>query len=71
MQVQKCSLKGSCLINNVIYKATVRKEEINNYDEKIFIGATELNWKNRGFNYNFSFTNRKFANSTTSSKHLW
>ena len=57
-------LKGNCWIIKVIHKATVRKEVYYNH-ERIYIGATELNWKNKWYNHYLSFTNRKYDNSTT------
>ena len=30
------------LINNLFFRPTVKKKEVNNIDEKIFIGDTEL-----------------------------
>ena len=41
-----------------MYKIAVRKEYVNNDnnidDERIFIGSTEINWKNRIYNHNFN-----------------
>ena len=49
-----------CLIDNVIYKATIGKVEVDNDNndngERIYIGAAEVNWKNKMHNY---FINRK------------
>ena len=53
-----------------IYIYTVRREEINNHNKKILIGATKLNWKDKWCNNNLSFTNRKFADNTTLSKQI-
>ena len=33
------------------YKASVRKEEVNNNNERIYIDATEINWKNKWCNH--------------------
>ena len=46
-----------CLINNVVYKATVRKEG-NDNDERIYIVFKVLNCKNKLCNHNLSFTNK-------------
>ena len=43
----------------------------NDNDNRIYTGATELNWKNRMYNLNLSFTNKKYANSTRLSKYVW
>ena len=39
-------------------------------DKNIYIGATELNEQNILFNLVLGFTNRKYLNSTTLSKHI-
>ena len=43
---ERCPSNGNCLIDNVIYKATVGKENVDNvnnvYKEKIYVGTTEL-----------------------------
>ena len=44
---ERCPLNSNCLINNVIYKAAVRKKDAcsdnNDNNERIYNSATELN----------------------------
>ena len=46
---KRCPLNGNCLIDNVIYKVTVRKEDTNNNsnsnDERLYIDTAEFNKK--------------------------
>ena len=46
----RCPLKDNCLMDNAIYKATVKKEEHNN-DEKSYISTTEISWENEWSNH--------------------
>ena len=66
----RCLLKGNCLIDNVIYKAIIRKKEDNIKDKKLYIGATEMSWKNKWYNHILTLNKRKYANSTTLSKYV-
>ena len=70
---ERCPLNSDCLIKTVTYTATDKKEEANNdnYSEMIYIDIKELNEKNRKSNCSFIFTNKKYASSTTLSKHVW
>ena len=46
-------LNRDCLINNIIYMATIK-----NGNEKIYVGASKLDWKNRW--HILSFNNNIF-----------
>lgn len=63
-----CPLNGNCLVNSVVYKATVTSSK---EDPKAYIGLTENAFKTRYGNHKQSFNNRCKANSTELSKYIW
>ena len=62
-----CPFSGDCLIQNVVYQATVgsamRKET--------YIGLTANQFKTRFRNHTASFRNENKRNATKLSKHIW
>ena len=61
-----CPLNNKCLIENVIYKATV----ISNKETMEYIGSTANTFKSRWYNHNHSFNTYK-ENSTELAKYIW
>ena len=57
----RCPLQDNRLIDNMIFKFTVKKDKDNNYKTS-YIGATKLIWKNRCYNCKLRFNNRKYTN---------
>ena len=69
MSSEKCSLKGNCLVEGIIYQANVTTTDGTNPQE--YIGMTANNFKQRYNNHLKSFRNEKYANETELSKHIW
>ena len=65
-----CPLGGKCLINNIIYQATVTPT--NPPDEpNTYIGLTANTFKQRLANHIKSTNYEKYRNETTLSEHIW
>ena len=64
----KCPLNGQCMKNNIVYKATVTADNTNTMH---YIGMTANTFKERFRNHTISFRNKKYANETELSKHIW
>ena len=64
----ECPLQGSCLLNNVVYKA-----EVVTYtgDLKEYIGMTANPFKQRYYNHKKSFESTTYSNETELSKYVW
>ena len=62
-----CPLDGQCLIESVVYKASVTPESS---APKQYIGLT-TSFKERLGNHNQSFKNKSLSHSTELSKYLW
>ena len=65
----KCPLENKCLSTSLVYKACVYADE--NTEVKNYIGLTEGTFKQRFNGHHLSFRNKKYANSTELSKHIW
>ncbi|KAL9982995.1 hypothetical protein ACROYT_G005115 [Oculina patagonica] len=63
-----CPLDGGCLVNNVVYKATVATTP---GETKVYIGMTEHSFKTRFNNHKLSFKHRKHSHDTVLSKYIW
>ena len=66
-----CPLNGSCLTENVIYKAEVTTSNTPDNETKTYIGLSEPPFKNRFSNHSKSFKHRKYENETELSKYIW
>lgn len=64
---QECPLRGSCLVNSIVYKATVTSSE----GEKMYIGNTGDTFKSRYSNHTLTFRNEKYSKRTELSKYIW
>ena len=63
----KCPLKGKCLEQAIIYKATVHIND----DQKQYIGLTENAFKSRYGNHKTSLTHPTKKNATKLSQYFW
>ena len=64
-----CPLDGKCLSSEIIYQATVIRED--NGNQETYIGLTETPFKSRYNNHTNSFRNENKRHSTTLSQHIW
>ena len=63
-----CPLSGNCLASSVIYKAIAQTPD---NEEKVYLGLTEVTWKQRSYQHKHTFNNRKQEHSTSLSKFVW
>ena len=63
-----CPMEGGCLVNNVVYRATVTDQ-----DDKVetYTGLTGMTFKKRYQGHKNSFKYRDSQSSTTLSSHVW
>ena len=64
---EECPLDGECLVNEVVYQATVKTKDT----KETYIGLTSNQFKARYRNHQMSFRHEKRRNETELSKHLW
>ena len=64
-----CPLDGHCLTSNIVYQATVTRQD--NNTDSTYIGLCATDFKARYRNHKTSFTHRDKQNSTELSKHIW
>ena len=62
-----CPLQNRCLETSLIYKATVKSENV----ERVYVGCTEGAFKYRYANHLKSFKHRTYSNETELSKYVW
>ena len=62
-----CPLRGNCMTNNIVYRATVSSTQ----GDKTYIGISGTDFKKRLYNHKASFTNNSKKNATALSKHIW
>ena len=67
---EQCPLQQNCLINNVVYEATVTSN-IQNYEEKKYIGLCESTFKKRFTSHKSNFNLERYRNSTALSAEIW
>ena len=63
----ECPLRGKCMIESVVYKATVHSKN----DEKAMVDQTGGQFKTRFRNHKKSLNNQKYSNETELSKYIW
>ena len=66
---KNCPLDNNCLSPSLVYKASVTTKD--DTAGKIYIGLTEGTFKQRYNQHTLSLRNKKYANSTELSKHIW
>ena len=69
-QQADCPLTGKCLINNVVYKATVTSST-ERPTCKSYIGICQTSFKTRFNNHKSSFDIEEKKNTTELSKYVW
>ena len=67
-QKEACPLDGNCLVEGVIYAATVTTS---NGTERDYIGSTGCTFKKRYGGHKYSFAHKKQHLSTELSKYVW
>ena len=67
----ECPLGGRCNSKKVVYQACISPMELNNDGERVYIGITAGNWKQRLYNHRHSFSNPRLRNQTAQSKYFW
>ena len=67
-QPQNCPLRGMCLTQCIVYKATVTAP---NKPTRVYHGLTEGTFKQRFSNHKKSFTVEKYQKETELSKYMW
>ena len=65
-----CPLNNNCLIENIVYQATITSNE-SNYEPKFYIGISESTFKKRFANHKKSFNIKKYEKDTELSKEYW
>ena len=61
-------MEGKCRSEDIIYKCVVTAT---GHPRKVYLGTAEGNFKQRYYNHEKSFRNRKYANETSLSKYIW
>ena len=64
----ECPLEGKCIVNSVVYKATVKT---NYHPDMHYIGLTEGSFKRRFSNHKKSFKNENYKHETALSTYIW
>ena len=64
-----CPLNGNCQQKNVIYQATVTRQD--NGKQETYVGLTENEFKTRYNGHKSSFNNESKKTSTTLSEYVW
>ena len=64
-----CPLNGLCQTPEIIYQATVTRQDNNN--KETYIGLTSNTFKTRYNAHTSSFNNNRQRNATTLSRHIW
>ena len=64
----ECPLSGNCLIDNIVYKASVHTAQ---GTPKSYIGLCETDFKRSFNNHKLSFTHEDKKQTTHLSKHIW
>ena len=67
---ETCPLQQKCLINNIMYKATITSNQ-DNYHHKIYYGINETKFKQTYPNHIKSFRHEKHQSETELSNELW
>ena len=67
----ECPLGGRCNSKNVVYQTWISPIERNNNGERVYIGISAGNWKQRLYNYRHSFSNLRLRNQTALWKCFW
>ena len=66
----QCPMENKCVIENVVYKATIFSK-LNPSDYKIYFGTAMGLWKERYYNHKTSFKLEAHKNDTALSQYYW
>ena len=66
----ECPLGGRYNSKNVVYQACISPMEHNNDGDKVYVGISAGNWKQRLYNHRH-FSNPRLRNETAISKYFW
>ena len=66
----QCPMNSNCTVENIVYKATIYPANKPS-ERKIYIGTALGSWKIRFGNHKKSFSNDRYKNDTSLSKHYW
>ena len=67
-----CPMGNKCLLDNVIYHATVTETDTQNLKtEEGYVGLASTTFKKRFYRHNSNFEKEKERNDTTLSAHIW
>ena len=66
-QKKTCPLQGDCLVDNLVYQATVKSDN----DEHTYVGLASTTFKLRLGNHKKSFKNATYRTETTLSSFVW
>ena len=64
----ECPLDGKCRAENIVYKCIT---SVDGYSNKVYLGTTEGDFKQRFYNHRISFNNEDHSTDTTLSKYVW
>ena len=67
----ECTLGGQCNMKNVVYQAGISPMEHDNDGERVYIGISAGNWKQRLYNHRHSFFHPWLRNQTALSRYFW
>ena len=67
----ECSLGRHCNLRNIVYQACISPMECNNDGERVYIGISARNWKQRLYNHRHSFSDPWLKNQIALSKYFW
>ena len=65
-----CPLGGRCNSRNAVYQACISPMEQQRDGERVYIGISAGNWKQRDYNHKHSFSNPKLRYQTVLSKYF-
>ena len=68
---EECPLGERCNSRNVVYQACISPMEQQRDGERVCIGISAENWKQRLYNHKHSFSNPKLRYQTALSKYFW
>ena len=68
---EECPLGGRCPTRNVVYQACISPMEQQKNGERVYIGISAGNWKQRWYSHRHSFSNPKLRYQTALSKYFW
>ena len=66
-KTKTCPLQGKCLLDNVVYQATVKSDN----SEETYVGLASTTFKSRLGNHHKAMKNSKYRHDTTLSLHIW